>query len=202
LRADVLAVASTLLVAGGSAGAAAGQEPCPWPAPAQLLADRASPPDSTIVRLGDVPIKVCYGRPSARGRVVFGGLVPYGRTWRTGANEPTTLQLPVSAEVAGVALQSGTYLLLTIPAPDEWTVLLNTTAAQTAAEMFRAMDEVGRATVPARLMPDHVEVFTIRGSSGEAEAALILEWERTRVRIPLRRIEGNEGAAVPGPSRP
>ena len=73
------------------------------------LADRTSPYDSVAVPLGDARGVVCYGRPSARGRTIFGELIPFGQIWRTGANEPTTLHLPVAASVAGIALEPGSY---------------------------------------------------------------------------------------------
>ncbi|MGH7477519.1 MAG: DUF2911 domain-containing protein [Longimicrobiales bacterium] len=150
------------------------------------MSDRASPPDSAILVLGDHPLKICYSRPSARGRTVFGGLVPYGRTWRTGANEPTLLHLPVAAEVAGVRLERGTYLLFTIPQQDAWTVLFNTSEAATPLEMFSDMTEVGRGVATVERLDHHVETFTIRGGDGVGESDFIIEWERLRARIRVR----------------
>lgn len=166
-----------------------GQEvlpPCPWPGPVQYLMDRPSPPDSVMIDIAGGSLKVCYSRPSARSRTVFGELVPFGRLWRTGANEPTLMHLNVAAEIAGVRVQPGTYLLLTVPGRDVWTVVLGTSDAPTPAQMFGDMVEVGRGQVPVERLGGHVETFTMRGG-GNGAAELVLEWEAMQVRIPIRK---------------
>lgn len=179
----------SLLLPGAFAPAHAQNLACPWPGPPELLTDRPSPPDSTLFSIGSRTVKVCYSRPSARERQVYGELVPYGRTWRTGANEPTMLNLPVPAEVAGVRLEAGTYLMLTIPqSSGDWTILFNTSDAP-PDEMFDNMTEVARGTAPVEPLDDHVEMFTIRGTDAATAAALLLEWERLRVRVPIRLLE-------------
>jgi hypothetical protein len=154
------------------------------------LAGRASPYDSAMVALNGAEAKVCYGRPAARGRTVFGGLVQYDQIWRTGANEPTILHLPVAANVAGVRLEPGSYSLYTVPGREEWTVVLNRSITQWGIEGAYTAEvqaqEVGRARVPVEHTGSPVETFTIR-SEGTAPAQLVLEWEFTRVRIPITR---------------
>jgi len=160
------------------------QAPCPWPAPPQLLADRPSLPDSAMVEIGANTMKLCYSRPSARGRTIFGELVPFGRPWRTGANEPTMLHLSANAIVAGVALNAGTYILLTVPGEDKWQILFNTTTASNPDEMFNALTEVGRGEVPVERTSEYVETLTIRFEQ-DPSPELVLEWENTRVRVPI-----------------
>jgi len=158
---------------------------CLWPGPPQFLMERASPPDSVMMTMGSGTVKVCYSRPSARGRTVFGELVPWGRVWRTGANEPTILHLPAAAEVAGVDLEGGSYLILTIPDEEEWTVLFNTADGGTPMEMFERMTEVARGRAPAERLEAHVETFTMIGTGNGTTAEILLEWEHLRVRIPI-----------------
>jgi hypothetical protein len=74
------------------------------------LAKRASPLDSVQATIDGATVTVCYGRPSAKGRAIMGGLVPFGTPWRLGANEPTRLILPFAAEVAGARVEPGTEL--------------------------------------------------------------------------------------------
>ena len=93
-----------------------GADPCWTRAPAAELASRPSPLDSVVARLGDAKIKVCYNRPSARGRVVMGGLVPFGDRWRLGANEATTIEVPVAVRFGDLILKPGIYSLYAIPA--------------------------------------------------------------------------------------
>lgn len=155
------------------------------------LEGRASPYDSTLIRLNGETAKICYGRPSARGRTMIGGeAVPFGRLWRTGANEPTILHLPVAASVAGIELEPGSYSLYTMPGLDEWVVILNRSTSQWGHEARYTTDvraqEVGRGMAPVTRADAHVETFTIRSEPAGPGAALILEWENTRVTIPVR----------------
>jgi hypothetical protein len=96
------------------------------------------------------------------------------------------LFLPASASIAGIPLQAGRYILMTIPGPERWTVVLSTSDARTPTEMFNALTEVGRADVRAETLDAPVEKLTIRTVTDTAGVQLILEWERTRVRIPVK----------------
>ena len=155
------------------------------------LEGRASPYDSTVISVGGRNAKVCYGRPSARGRTMIGGTaVPYGRLWRTGANEPTIIHLPFAAEIAGVRVEPGSYSLYTMPGLEQWVVIVNRSITQWGhegryTEEVRAQ-EVGRGMVPAGRTSAPVETFTIRSEPGDGGASLVLEWENTRVPIPVR----------------
>lgn len=163
------------------------------PAEGQMPVEgRTSPYDSTTVQLGNAAGLVCYGRPMARGRAIFGELVPYDQLWRTGANEPTIIHLPVAAEIAGIAVEPGSYSLYTIPARDEWTVIVNRSTSQWGHESTYTPEvkaqEVGRATVPLERTDAPVETFTITSApNGSTGAVLVLEWENSRIRIPITR---------------
>ena len=155
------------------------------------LADRTSPYDSVAVPLGDARGVVCYGRPSMKGRTIFGDLIPFGQLWRTGANEPTTIHLPVAATIAGIAVEPGSYSLYTVPGETEWQVVVNRSTSQWGIEGQYAgveSQEIGRASVPAERIESPVETFTIGSAPAGANGAeLILEWENTRVRVPITR---------------
>ncbi len=153
-------------------------------------AGRPSPLGAVTITLGGEEAKLCYGRPSAKGRTVMGGLVPHGQPWRTGANEATALHLPFAAEVGGVALQPGVYSLYTIPGQGEWEIVLNSRAERwgipISAEV-RAAD-VGSFKRPATPADNMVETLTFRWEShGDNMGHLIMEWENTRVEIPIHR---------------
>jgi hypothetical protein len=156
------------------------------------VAGRASPYDSATIAVGDQQIKVCYGRPAAREREIFGGLVPYDRLWRTGANEPTIVHVPFAAEIAGIRVEPGSYSLYTVPGRDSWSVVINRSISQWGHESSYTAEieaqEVGRATVPSERLDQHVESFTVRGEPTGAGADLLLEWERTRVRVTVRAV--------------
>jgi hypothetical protein len=155
------------------------------------LATRKSPLDSLSFSVGGKGVKVCYGRPSLRGRAMIGGeAVPYGKLWRTGANEPTMIHATGPITVAGLKVPPGTYSLYTVPGPSDWQVIVNRSTTQWGEESNYTPDvqakEIGRATVKAEKLPAKVETFTIRAEPSTGDAtALLLEWQDTRVRIPL-----------------
>ena len=157
------------------------------------LEGRGSPYDSLSLSVGDAPAKVCYGRPSARERQIFGGLIPYDTLWRTGANEPTTIHLSFSAEIAGLPVSPGAYTLYSVPRRDSWDIILNRSTSQWGLESDYTSEvraqEVGRATVSTRRAPAFVETFTISAQpTGMNSSELLLEWENTRVVIPIVRV--------------
>lgn len=145
------------------------------------LATRPSPLDSVTFAVRGGTAKVCYSRPSARGRMVMDSLVPYGRTWRTGANEPTTLYLPVPATIGGARLAAGRYYVTTIPTAGDWTIVFNTSEVTDPARILQNLTEIARGTARSERLEAPVEQFTIRPRGSE----LLLEWERTRVRVPI-----------------
>jgi hypothetical protein len=155
------------------------------------LARRKSPLDSVSFKIADQSVKVCYGRPSSRGRVMLGGTeVPYGKLWRTGANEPTIFYAPLPLRVAGIDVKPGVYSLYTVPAAGEWEIIVNRSISQWGKEdqytnQVKAQ-EVGRAKVKSESLSKPIETFTIRAEPAGKSASLVLEWEKTRVRIPVR----------------
>lgn len=171
--------------------------PCPrnwaW-VPAWL--PRASPLESQQIRFAGGHAKLCYGRPSLRGREMLGGeAVPYGRLWRTGANEPTTLHVDLPVELGGLYLEPGSYSLYSVPGERSWELVVNRSTRQWGLESLYddavALQEVGRVRVPAESLTQPVETLTIRPVPGGGDRwTLQLEWQRTRLRIPF-------AAAVP-----
>ena len=153
--------------------------------------ERLSPLDSITFRIDQHVVKVCYGRPSARGRTMLGGKeVPYGKLWRTGANEPTMIHTPVPLSVAGIEIGPGSYSLYTIPGEGEWVVIVNSSITQWGhiAEYSSKVkaQEMGSAEVHRDWLDDHVEKMTFRTEAGSDGATLlVLEWEHTRVSIPI-----------------
>ncbi len=113
-----------------------------------------------------VEIVVEYGRPNANDRVIWGGLVPFDKVWRTGANEATTISFSQDAMVEGVAVKAGTYGLFTLPSQDECQVLINSRPDQWGSGEYDSALDLATVTVPFAPV-DFVETFTITvGDSG------------------------------------
>jgi hypothetical protein len=153
---------------------------------------RQSPLDSLSFTVAKQTVKVCYGRPSARGRTMIGGkAVPYGKLWRTGANEPTVIFTPVALEIAGVKVAPGKYSLYSVPGEKEWGIIVNRSTSQWGHEneYTKAVQaqEVGRGKAPAERLSAPVETFTISPDPATGETQrLVLAWETTRVAIPIK----------------
>lgn len=188
---NVLIVAVSIIGLGlVSPGPLLGQESlCEFRGDPQALAERPSPLDSVDIALGDTSAKLCYGRPSARGRTIVGGLDPFGSPWRMGANEPTTLHLPFPATVGGVDVPAGSYTLYAIPEEGEWTIVINGNTRRWGIPIspdVRAAD-IGSFQLPVERLDSPIDMLTFRSDGQGAGAELVFEFERTRLRIPIRR---------------
>jgi hypothetical protein len=190
----MLTLLASLALFSASAPAPAAQDPlaCRTMNTDKLpLATRKSPLDSLSFKVGATQIKLCYGRPSARGRTMIGGdAVPFGKLWRTGANEPTMIHSTGPITIAGVAVPAGSYSIYTIPGQSEWQVIVNRSISQWGHESYYTeqvkAQEVGHGVVKSEANAAPVETFTIRTEPGTAGAVnLVLEWEKTRVKIPV-----------------
>ena len=158
--------------------------------PADKLAERPSSLDSISVPLGGGTIKLCYSRPSARGRKVMGELVPFDEPWRLGANEATSINVPFAAEIAGVRVQPGTYTLYVIPSASKWQIVVNRGIQRWGVPINKDVRQadVGTGTVSTESLGAPVETLTLQFAPPAGNATeLIVEWEKTRVRIPIRR---------------
>lgn len=184
---DLLLITAMLTLGG------LGKQPpaaCTYRGTAAELATRVSPLDSAQIRLPGGTIKLCYGRPSVRGRQVMDSLVPYGAPWRLGANEPTRLFLPFAAEIAGVPVGRGVYTLYVVPRATEWEIHVNRAVDRWGIpiDSLVTRKDVGKGTVAVEVLSQPVEQLTMRfGAANGGATELVVEWEKTRVRIPIRK---------------
>ncbi len=129
---------------------------------AQSIKTPAPSPTQTIKQdFALSSIEVVYSRPSAKGRTIFGDLVPYGKMWRTGANTATKITFGEDVKVGGVAVKAGSYALYTIPNKDEWEIIINKGATNGGLNGYKAEDDVARFKVKPSTLPFNVETFTI-----------------------------------------
>lgn len=140
-----------------------------------------SPPATMTGKVGGVDVEVKYHQPSARGREVMGGLVPYGKVWRTGANNATTISFGSNATVGGKDIKKGTYSLYTIPGEKVWTIIINSSTEQWGTQ-YPMEDDVARIEVPAGKTGEFIETFTISHDANN----VILQWENTEVKFGVK----------------
>jgi len=191
---QIILLIATLTLARAQAGSSQATAFTCWiRGPADKLAERPSPLDSIAVQTGGGTMKLCYSRPSARGRKVMGGLVPFDQPWRLGANEATSINVPFPAEIAGVRVAPGPYTLYAIPGASKWQIVVNRGVQRWGVPIDRDVraGDVGVGTVPTEPLSAPVETLTLKfAPTADNATELILEWEKTRVRIPIRRTSG------------
>lgn len=108
---------------------------------------RASPNAAVMQTIGTTDVVITYGRPSVKGREIFGGLVPYNEVWRTGANEATTITFSDDVTIEGQPLAAGSYGLFTLPTESTWNVIFNNTAEQWGAFNYDSAEDALRVDV-------------------------------------------------------
>jgi hypothetical protein len=174
---------------------------------AQVDFPQASPAETLRQRIGLTDIEVVYSRPSARGRVMLGGMNPYGEVWRTGANSATRISFSTPVTLQGSSVAAGSYELFTIPGKDEWTIILQKVSNQWGAYEYNAKNDVLRVTAKPAALAEHVETFTIDVNDiGRDSATLDLIWETTRVPVAIGvdvvgAVTPKVEAAMAGPGR-
>ena len=142
----------------------------------------ASPQATATGKIGAANVKIVYCQPSARGRKIMGGLVPYGEVWRTGANEATTIEIDKPVKIEGKDLAAGKYSLFTIPGENEWTIIINKDAKQWGAYKYKQEDDVLRVTVKPTKAAAPVETFNIAVGKDDVQ----LKWENTAVAFKVK----------------
>ena len=153
-------------------------------------------------------IELTYSRPSLRGRVAFGNLVPNGTVWRTGANTVTNVRFGEEVKIGGQVVPAGAYALLAIPDAREWTFILNRDTAQWGTYAYKPALDVLRVKARPTKLADRVETMSLTVENIKpASADLVVSWDRTRVALPLtadpdRIVTGQIQAAMKGEKKP
>jgi hypothetical protein len=155
---------------------AAGQQP-----------PRKSPHESTSAEIGGHKITITYGRPYLHGRKMSGDHEPYGKVWRTGADEATTLETDADLDINGLKVPKGKYALFTLFTPESWTLIVNKTAKQWGAFSYKESADLGRVPMNVSKSSAPVEEFTITlVPAGGDTATLKMEWENVVATVPVK----------------
>ncbi len=155
----------------------------------QANTKKASPEATASYKSNGTAVAVAYCRPSKKGREIFGGLVPYGKVWRTGANEATTFTTNQDLSIGGKPLPAGEYTLWTIPEKESWTVIFNKKQYSWGVNFDQqasreAAEDALQVQVPVEPTDEPLEQFLI--SFDETTPAMVLAWDRTKVSVPLK----------------
>jgi hypothetical protein len=135
-----------------------------------------SPPAKAEGTVDGIQVTIDYHQPSARGRKIMGGLVPFGEVWRTGANATTTIEFSAPVKIEGKELAAGKYGLYTIPGENEWTLIINK-GIKWGAYDYKQSEDVLRVTAKSGKTDSFVEAFNIAVEKN----SIVLKWENTQV---------------------
>ena len=147
---------------------------------------RPSPPAQAQCKFSDgKTVTVNYSSPRAKGRKVFGELVPYGEVWRTGANEATTFVNDVNLSVGGKDVPAGSYTIFTVPNADKWSLIVNKKTGEWGIPYKYEGDELTRADMKVAQTPSPVENFTIAFDQKGNSCTLNISWENTQASVDI-----------------
>jgi Protein of unknown function (DUF2911) len=145
----------------------------------------ASPPETASVELNGKTVTIDYSAPSMRGRKIKGGLVPFGKVWRTGANAATTLKTPVDLKIGGLTVPAGTYTLYSLPTENDWTLIINKQTGQWGTQYDEKQD-LGRVPLQTTDVNPTVETFKIHfEKTNGVQTELHLTWENSDGSVPV-----------------
>jgi len=153
----------------------------------EAIKPRPSPMAIASARYKDTYLKMTYGQPHKRERVIFGKVVPYGEVWRTGANEATEITVTRDILINNKPLKAGSYSLFTIPEKDSWTIIINNDLGLWGSYNYNSKADAMRFILPSQLIQSVVyEAFTISIDQKNDKADIILAWDSVQVRIPIQ----------------
>ena len=159
----------------------------------QIKTPQPSPTATITQKVGVSDISVEYSRPGAKGREIFGGLVSYGKMWRTGANKATKITFNENCVFGGAKVKKGSYSLFTIPGEKEWTVVLNKNTELWGVGEYDEENQVCSIVAKAIITKDFTESFTIDFVTFQSFSAIMsLKWANTKIDIKIESLEAKK----------
>jgi len=154
---------------------------------ARAQAPRKSPHESTSITVNGHKITITYGRPYLHGRKMIGDHEPYGKVWRTGADEASTLETDADLDINGLRVPKGTYGIFTIPNADKWTLVVSKNAKQWGAFKYNVAEDLGRTYMTVSKTGSPVEQFTITLTpEGSGGALLKMAWDSVEASVAIK----------------
>src|SRR6266849_1172062 len=154
----------------------------------QDKSSRPSPPAKAECKLSDgKTVTIDYSSPRAKGRKIFGGLVPYGQIWRAGANEATTFVTTSDITVGAKAVPAGKYTIFTVPAEDKWTLVISKKTGEWGTAYPGPDNDLARIDMKVSKLASPVENFAIALDQSGTGCTLKMEWETTEASVDIKK---------------
>lgn len=152
----------------------------------QIHKPSLSPRIQTTQHVGLAKVELDYGQPNAQGRKIFGGLIPFGKVWRTGANASTKLKIDSDVLINNTPLSKGEYALYTIPNKESWTIILSKNTQLWGSSGYDSTDDVLRVQSTVNYTQDFLETFTIHFENFNTNGGdLVIAWEHSKIVLPV-----------------
>ncbi|MFN3939859.1 MAG: DUF2911 domain-containing protein [Chitinophagales bacterium] len=182
-KASVITISTLLFLGACNADGSQRETSKTSPVQEEAKENRVSPAETAQATVGNNTVTINYGSPRVKGRTIWGGLVPYGEVWRTGANEATTITFTQDVLINGQLLKKDTYAFFTIPGPDMWTLIFNLNEKQWGAFKYSEADDALRVNVAPTATSELFEnmLFTITADSTNTGGIIQLAWENIKV---------------------
>jgi hypothetical protein len=147
---------------------------------------KKSIPQSVHIEIGDSHIMIFYSAPAVRGRVIWGGLVPYGEVWVTGAHKATTWEFTNNLEINKTVVPAGKYAIFTIPGKEKWTFILNKKWDQHLADEYNSKEDALRVEITPQALASNQErlLYSIIEEENN-QGVLTISWEKIKISIPF-----------------
>ena len=143
---------------------------------------KPSPAQTATGKIGSTAVTVNYGSPSVKGRKIWGELVPYGKVWRAGANDATTVDFDTDVKIEGQSLPKGKYAFFAIPDENEWTLIFNKNPKQWGAYSYKQEEDVLRVKVKPSKSASFTEALLYEVSAN----GVSLKWENLQVAFSVK----------------
>jgi hypothetical protein len=154
---------------------------------AQLKMPSPSPEQTIHQNFGLSAIDISYSRPSAKGRKIFGDLVPYDKAWRTGANGPTTITFGDEVTIGDKSIAPGKYGFIAIPGKTSWTLVITSQLNIVGTADYKQENDIVRVTAKPVTLPQSVETFSMQFENiTNSSCELWLKWEKTAVALSIK----------------
>lgn len=150
----------------------------------QAQRPRVSPHESVTGTVDGARVTIVYGRPSMRGRTIFGKLVPYDVVWCPGADEATTIDSPVDLMIGSLHVPAGPHTVWILPTPNEWTLIISKDPSGFHTRYYPNRD-LGRVPLAKERLASPIEQLTFAVDDTPSGGTLSMEWEQTRVSVPF-----------------
>ncbi|MCS7018006.1 MAG: DUF2911 domain-containing protein [Cytophagales bacterium] len=147
---------------------------------------KGSPQRETSGRIGETVVAIRYHSPAVRGRIIWGGLVPYNQIWVTGAHNATAINFERAMKINGQLVKAGTYAIFTIPSTNEWTVIFNQRWNQHLTDEYNSKEDILRFKVQPQVMRDTIQRLTYQIKPlAPGKGEIVMMWETLRLAFPI-----------------